>query len=161
MENNLINRPKKADEDNEEMMVDAIKASVRGILCGTLYYRPQTKIMFLHLCVILFTGGRGVCIQGRLGRPRGWADPPWMQTPQGWADIPLLDADPPGVGQIPWMQTPLPGLGRAPPIDPPIRSTSGRYASYWNAFLFFSNFTIPYRAGFFQVLGHCTCSLVW
>ena len=122
--------------------------------------------MFLHLCVILFTG-EGVYptpldVAPRLGRtpwmqtlrdwadppgcrrplvldrpprcrpsqmqtpPLGWADSPWMQTPQmqtpqGWADPP------------PQMQTPR-GWGR-PPTPHPIRSTSWRYASYWNAYL--------------------------
>ena len=32
------------------------------------------KVMFLHLCVILFTGGWGL------------PNPPWMQNPRGWAD---------------------------------------------------------------------------
>ena len=66
-----------------------------------LFYLPPanevwSKVMFLHLCAILFR--EGVCLQGGL--------------------------HPGGVGQI-----------------PPIRyyriwSTSGWYASYWNAFLF-------------------------
>ena len=74
-------------------------------------------------------------------------------TPRDQADTPPRpgrhppdQADPPGSGRPP------PGPGRHPPrirqtpldqVDPPreadssIRSTSGRYASYWNAFLFF------------------------
>ena len=46
------------------------------------------KVIFLHLCVILFNGG------GNLPNPRGWADAPpgcrplWMQTPLD-ADAPL------------------------------------------------------------------------
>ena len=67
----------------------------------------------------------------------GLSNPP-MQIPQGWADP--LDAEPPRCRP--------PGLGRPPagwadpqragqtPHPPPIRSTSGRYASYWNAYLF-------------------------
>ena len=115
------------------------------------------KVMFLHVCVILFTGGGGLR-----------ADPPWTrQTPL-----------PPGPGRPPHpprtRQTPLPSPpkdqaepppppqpGRHPPdqADPPqtrqtppdqadtppprreedcsIRSMSGRYASYWNAFLLY------------------------
>ena len=47
------------------------------------------------------------------------------QTPPSWADIPN-----------PLGQTPLPRLGRHPaPAD---GYCSGRYASYWNAFLFCS-----------------------
>ena len=77
-------------------------------------YLPSTsevwgKVMFLHLCVILFTGGKGVCpTPPPIGRPEGgWPDPP--------------DADPPGC--------------RPPGCRPtPDTSTSGQYASYWNAF---------------------------
>ena len=65
--------------------------------------RSCGKVMFLHLSVILLTGGEG-------GRESG--QPPWMQTPQGWADHPRCRT--PGVGQIPPMQT-LPGLVRHPP----------------------------------------------
>ena len=64
-------------------------------------YRPQRscgKVMFLHLSVILFTGG-GEFLSGR----------------------PPLDRDPPR---------------QRPPA--PRTVTSGRYASYWNAFLFTS-----------------------
>ena len=98
------------------------------------------------------------------------ADPLQMQTPQGWADpldadppgcTDPLDADPPGwtdppgcrpprVGENPpQMQTPSrcrPPPGCRPPwgsADPPplqIRSTSGRYASYWNAYLLIHKF---------------------
>ena len=57
--------------------------------------------------------------------PRG-ADTPPEQTPPG-ADTPLGSRHPPGADP--------------PRADPPprIRSTSGRYASYWNAFLFEKN----------------------
>ena len=58
------------------------------------------KVIFLHLSVILFTGGGSASMH---------------------AGIP----------------TPPLGPGRPPPreADSRIRSTSGRYASYWNAFL--------------------------
>ena len=91
------------------------------------------KVIFLHLSVILFTGG-GVLSQCMLGyhppeqTPPG-ADPPWDQTPLG-ADTPP-----------PREQTHPPGSrhprSRHPPreTDSSIRSTNGRYASYWNAFL--------------------------
>ena len=86
------------------------------------------KVMFLHLCVILFTGG-GVSPTAPRCRP------PWMQTspPPGFGRPP--GCRPPGSGRPPQMQTPL-GLGRHPP-PPPIRSTSGRYASYWHAYLLY------------------------
>ena len=101
------------------------------------------KVMFLHLCVILFTGGSAQpprCLPPAVGQTPRDADPtPRMQTPK--------------VGQTPWMHTPSrmqipcgwadprggrpprcrpPGLGRPPPIQ----STSGRYAFYSNAYLF-------------------------
>ena len=52
--------------------------------------------------------------------PRGWTDPPWMQTP---LDRPLIWADPP------WMQTPL-GLARPPRMQTPLgvgQTTPPRY----------------------------------
>ena len=61
------------------------------------FHRPQTKfakVMFLHLSVILFTGG--VLSQHAMG-----------QTPPR----------------------------KKPGSPPPPRATSGRYASYWNAYL--------------------------
>ena len=60
------------------------------------------KVMFLYLCVILFTVGGGL------------PNPPGCR--------------PPGLGR--------PHQGGANSHPPPIRSTSGRYASYWNAYLF-------------------------
>ena len=94
------------------------------------------KVIFLHLSVILFTGGGlpqhmlGHPLQSRHPQSR---HPPWEQTPP----VPT-----PRSRHLPWEQTP-PSLSRHPWADTPppeadssIRSTSGRYASYWNAFLF-------------------------
>ena len=74
-------------------------------------------------------GGRGVCLSAC------WDTTPPEQTPPG--------AEPPGADTPPREQTPPPGpdppsVSRHPPreADSSIRSTSGRYASYWNAFLF-------------------------
>ena len=80
--------------------------------------------------------------------PRDQADPQTRQTPPDQADPPRTrqttppwdQADtPPGPGRHPprTRQTPPPGPGRHPPgeADSSIRSTSGQYASYWNAFL--------------------------
>ena len=76
-------------------------------------YRPQTKFwqsnIFTGIC--LSRGGFPACITGYM--TRGSVQPPlWMQTSQ-------LDADPLR------MQTPR------------IQSTSGRYATYWNAHLLY------------------------
>ena len=73
------------------------------------YYCPQRswgKIMFLHVCVILFTGG--VCLsacwdthppwQGRPPPPRGpsWqGKPPWQGSPPPWQGRPPWQGDPP------------------------------------------------------------------
>ena len=68
----------------------------RGCILETNFYWPQLrKVMFLHLSVILFTGGALSHTPGR--------HPP----------------------------------GQTPPcaVHAGIRSTSGRYASYWNAIL--------------------------
>ena len=102
-------------------------------------YRPQTKfakVMFLHLSVILFTGGglglcaggslrslsRGVSILGGLC-PRGV----FVPGVSVWGGL-CPRGSPPGLdGLCPG------GLCHG---DPPRTATSGRYASYWNAFLF-------------------------
>ena len=111
------------------------------------------KVIFLHPCVILFKRGEGVCpppigrpgcrtlrvgqILLRLGRPCH------MQTPWGWTDPLGLTRSPLGLGRLPQMQT-SPRVWQTPQMQtpgvgqtlPPIRSTSGRYASYWDAYLF-------------------------
>ena len=104
------------------------------------HYRPQRscgKVMFLHLSVILFTGGV--------------ADTPQEQTPPGADMIPRADtppgADPPGADTPPGADM-IPSSRHTPRSRPPqeqtppcsacweIRATSGWYASYWNAYLF-------------------------
>ena len=82
--------------------------------------------MFLHMCVILFTGG--VSGQGeppQAGRTPWLGDPPGKKTPQQ-GEPPPKQGEPPPVED-----TTHPGE-----VDASIRSMSGRYASYWNAFLF-------------------------
>ena len=105
------------------------------------------KVMFLHLCVILFMGGAGSA-HPPIGRLGGGQTPsqeelprqttpqmqspcprqtPWMQSPPG---RPLMQTPP---GRPPWMQTPQ---MLTHPLSSPITSTSRQYASYWNAFFF-------------------------
>ena len=122
------------------------------------FYRPQRswgKVMFLQVSVILFTGGLSASVHAGIHPP-----PPQEQTPPR-ADTPLeqtppsrhppleqtpLGTDPPGADPLgnrhplgadtpPQEQTP-PG-NRHPPNRAcwEIRSTRGRYASYWNAIL--------------------------
>ena len=91
------------------------------------------KVMFLHVSVILFTGG---------GSP-GRENPPDREEPPGQGEPPPNQVDPPGPGRPPGTrENPPPGRENPPgPGRPPreadsrIRSTSGRYTSYWNAFL--------------------------
>ena len=94
----------------------------------TVRKRSCGKVMFLHVYGILFTGGR--------------CTPPWADTPLGrhpQADIPLGRHPPwqtPPLGRHPLRQTPP--LGRHPPgRHPSDGHCSGRYASYWNAFLLY------------------------
>ena len=97
------------------------------------FYCPQRscgKVMFLHLSVILSTGE---C----LADTYPWADTPLGRHPH-WADTPLGHP----LGRPPW-QTPR---GKTPPwtdtprqtlpLSPAYGYCSGRYASYWNAFLY-------------------------
>ena len=82
--------------------------------------------MFLQVCVCP-QGGRGVCLSAC------WDTPQTRHPPEQTPPRP----DTPWTRHPPWEQTPP----RSPPPSPreadcSIRLTSGRYASYWNAFLF-------------------------
>ena len=73
--------------------------------------------------------------------PRSRHPPPPEQTPSR-ADTPRT-RHPPGTRYTPWIRY-TPGLSTPPrtkytpqEADSGIRSTSGQYASYWNAFLFY------------------------
>ena len=90
-----------------------------------LLIRPANKVwgkvIFLHLSVILFTGDVSASVHAGVHPPRG--DPPGRHMhPQG-----RHHEDPP-------RKTP----GRAPRNSGcwEMWATSGRYSSYWNAFLF-------------------------
>ena len=115
------------------------------------------KVIFLHLFVILFTGGGWCAWSGGVVSHKAL-----RQTPPGQAHTPPSGPDtpppsdqthhPPRPGthpldqtHTPPDQTPPPGPGTPSPPDqthlPPeadsgIRSTSGRYTSYRNTFLF-------------------------
>ena len=84
------------------------------------YYRPQrswAKVIFSQACVKNSVHGGGVSASVHAGIPHGSRHTPPDQTPSPPDQTP------------PREQTP-------PRADSAIRSTSGRYASYWNAFLF-------------------------
>ena len=116
------------------------------------FYRPQRSCgqgnVFTGVC--LSTGGR-VSASVHVGIPdppdqAGRPSPPrTRQTPRPGRP-PRTRADPRTRANIPPDQadTPLQRPGRHPPRAPSrrepgcsIRSTSGRYASYWNAFFYF------------------------
>ena len=92
--------------------------------------------MFLHVCVILFTGGS----PGRENPPGADNPPPQTRPPR---TRPPLDQTPPGPDPpVPPGRENTPGRENLPQeAHSSIRSTSGRYASYWNAFLSDWNFT--------------------
>ena len=93
--------------------------------------------MFLHLSVILFTGG---CLAlGPGGLPLGLG----VYTPL--VTHPLVLATPPVLDTHPWahpsLYTHTPFWTHSPHLDTPHTHTSWRYASYWSAFLFGKVFT--------------------
>ena len=137
------------------------------------------KVMFLHVSVILLTGG----VSGQpphRENPPGPGRPPHRENPPGtrqtpppgresplrtrqtpplqtrqtppagrtppqnqadtspWQGEPPLDQADPQQGEPPWQGKAPPGMENPPPreADDSIRSMSGRYASYWNAYLF-------------------------
>ena len=116
------------------------------------------KVIFLQVCVCPQGGRVSASVHAGMpdppGPPRDQAD-----TPRDQADTPLGPGrHPPGTRQTPPQDKadpPLPRTRHTPPgmrqtsphppgtrhtpprqADSSIRSTSGRYASYWNAFLF-------------------------
>ena len=115
----------------------------RPVKVDDSYYRPQRswgKVMFLQASVILLTGG-GCLPQCMLGY------------------IPPGSRHPPGADTHPKSRHPQ---SRHPPEQTPsnrracweIRSTRGRYASYWNAILFLETFnwtTFQWKKNFFFI----------
>ena len=119
-------------------------------------YRPQRSCgqgnIFTPVCHSVHRGG--VLPQCMLGYHPPWdqADPPGSDPP-GTRQTPLDQTPPPETRQTPPDQTPP--QDQADPLPPreadsSIRSTSGRYASYWNAFLCVRNsvFIGSYILGF-------------
>ena len=103
------------------------------------------KVMFLHMCVILFTGGQSLGWENPPGRenpfPLAGRTLPAGRTPLGRENPPPQSrpprADTPPGSRPPWDQTPPEQTHPSPlEADCSIRSMSDRYASYWNAFLF-------------------------
>ena len=123
------------------------------VITSLHFYRPQqswAKVIFLQASVILSMGG------SLAGRPPLWqgeppsketprqGEPPWQGEPP--ARRPPWQGEPPQQGEPPWQGDP-PRQGEPPPPGretplPAIRSMSGRYASYWNAFLYLNVFQL-------------------
>ena len=127
-----------------------VRKHFTAILIITGRNEVVAKVIFLHLFVILFTGGGGGGIpQGTEADPPDQAHHPTPQTrhitPPGHDTPPPPpgpDTPPPPGPGAPRPDTPQARPPRTRPPPPPreadsgIRSsTSGRYASYWNAFL--------------------------
>ena len=111
--------------------------------------------MFLHLSVILSTGG-GCLLQCKYTPPRQTplllGRPPWARHPPGqtppWADTPWADTlgqTPPGQ-KPPWAATPP---SRYPP---PGGHCSPQYVSYWNVFLFIINLCRCFLKSYFLLI---------
>ena len=102
-------------------------------VCVCVFLPAATKLgqsIFSQVCVKNSVHGGGGCLpQCMLGYPPG-------STPPRGPDIPPNHA-PPGTRPPPDQTPTPPGADTPPPqeADCSIRSTSGRYASYWNAFL--------------------------
>ena len=114
----------------------------------------MAKVIFLHLFVILFTGG-GVPDQvhppGTRYTPPDQVHPPGPGTPPRGPGTPPNQVHPPRTRYPPWGQVHPPGTRYTPQQGTPpqaansgIRSTIGRYTSYWNAFLF--SFSVSIKA---------------
>ena len=99
------------------------------------FYRPQRSCgqgnIFTPVC-------HSFCSQGGRGSASVHAGipPPQEETPQTRQNPPGPDTTTPPLDQTPRDQTP------PREADFSIRSTSARYASYWNVFLFFIVFKI-------------------
>ena len=100
------------------------------------------KVIFLHLSVILFTGVWSASVHAGISPPPPprtrhplEQTPPWDQAPP--EQTPQTGQTPPGTRHPSLEQTPPPPQSRPPRSSAcwEIRSTSGRYASYWNAIL--------------------------
>ena len=96
-------------------MISAICELLFNMIIFTARNEVVAKVIFLHLFVILFTGG--VLPQCMLGYHPPGTRPPEEQTPPG------ADTTPPGADTTPQDQTPL---GTKPPRDQSPRDLRGK-----------------------------------
>ena len=120
-------------------------------------YRPQRSCgqgyVFTRVCDSVHRGGLRRPPRDQADTPRDQGEPPRQGEPPPGPGIPPRQGEPPPRTKEspPGPGRPPPGPGRTPPArrtPPPeedcsIWSMSGRYASYWNAFLLHFVFTIP------------------
>ena len=112
------------------------------------FYRPQRSCgqgyVFTRVCDSVHRGVSGEPPPGPRRTPPDQSDPPGMENPPGARQTPPVPRRTPPTRQTPpppWDQADPPRTRQIPPgEDCSIRSMSGRYASYWNAFLFILTF---------------------
>ena len=131
-------------------------------------YRPQrswAKVIFSQACVKNSVHGGGVSASVHAGIPPGAHPPrpgthPQEQTPPG---VDPQTRHPPRTRHLPRTRHPpgsRPPGSRPPPrgkADCSIRSMSGRYASYWNAFLLMFIFSVQISNKQKEDLVMCHC----
>ena len=103
----------------------------------SVYYRPQrswAKVIFSQVSVCPQGGGLPQCMLGY--NPPG-SRPPQDQTPPNQTPPPPWDQTPPPPRTRPPQTRHTPWSRPPREADASIRSMSGRYASYWNAFLLY------------------------
>ena len=106
----------------------------RKIIVFTGRNEVVAKVMFLQVCVCPQGGRVSASVHaGMPYPPPRMENPPRMESPR-WRTPP--NGEPPRMENPPQMEEPTPHPPRPREADSSIRSTSGRYASYWNAFLF-------------------------
>ena len=127
---------------------------LRAIVCGDSknfferiihYYRPKRSFgqgnIFTPVCHSVHRGGRVLLASP----PPPGMETPLEQTPARMENPPQMeepppDGEPPRMEEPPRIEEPPPDGEPPPEADSGIRSAIGRYASYWNAFLFQLNF---------------------
>ena len=155
------------------MIIQLIREALRCSCASNimlLIYRIVTvrnevaKVMFLQASVCPQGWGGGVCLSPCWDTtPPGTRHTPWSRHPPPGPDTPPWSRHHPRDDQTPpwpdppeqtppWNQTPLSRDPPSPPPPPPTRygHCCGRYASYWNAFLFNICLLYWYKVDFWQ-----------
>ena len=132
---------------NNTIWIQVFRPRLNQYVCPLRYYRPQRSwatVIFSQACVCP-QGERGVCLSACWDThpPVGTDHPPGSRHPHRTRHTPCHGPGTPPLGtDTPPEQTPPPGTRHTTPwtrqtpreADCSIWLTSGRYASYWNAF---------------------------